>query len=295
MAEHWHADSNIAPIDLSRSVFDTIMSASEKDRIPLTAGRRTFGGDPATYVAVRPDYPDALYARLVERCGLRPGARVFEVGAGTGLATRRLLALGAAPLLAIEPDERLAAFLARTIPDKALRIDPTAFEEAMLPAAHFDLGVAATSFHWLEQAPALAKACAALKPGGWWAMWWTQFGDDPELDAFQSATDHLFANTSSSPSHGQKGGPPFALDRERRLHDLASAGFQNAQIDTWRWTLIYDTARVIGLYGTFSPIQALAPDRRREVLREIARIADERFGGRVERPFATALYTAQRD
>jgi len=101
--------------------------------------------------------------------GLRPGARVFEVGAGTGLATRRLLSLGAAPLLAIEPDERLAAFLAGSIQDSALHIDRTTFEEATLPPAHFDLGVAATSFHWVEQMPALAKAYAALKPGDWWA------------------------------------------------------------------------------------------------------------------------------
>ena len=269
-------------------------SAGEMDRIPLTAGRLFFGEDPATYAAVRPDYPDALYTRLVERCGLRPGTRVFEVGAGTGLATRRLLALGAAPLVAIEPDERLAAFLAQTIRDSALRIDRTAFEQAMLAPANFDLGVAATSFHWLEQVPALAKAKAALKPGGWWAMWWTQFGDDPDVDAFQSATDHLFVNTSSSPSHGEKGAPPFALDRERRLHDLVSAGFQNAETDIWRWTLTYETARLVGLYSTFSPIQALAPERRREMLQEIARIADEQFGSRVERPFATALYTAQR-
>jgi len=269
-------------------------SAGEKDQIPLTAGRRTFGEDPATYAAVRPDYPDALYTRLVERCGLRPRARVFEVGAGTGLATRRLLALGAAPLLAIEPDERLAAFLAQTVRDGALRIDGTAFEEAQLDPAHFDLGVAATSFHWLEQAPALAKAYAALKPGGWWAMWWTNFGTDAGLDAFQSATDHLFTNTASSPSHGEQGRPPFALDRERRLHDLASAGFSNAEVDIWRWTLTYDTKRLIGLYNTFSPIQALAPDRRQKMLREIARIADEQFGGRADRPFVTALYTAQR-
>jgi SAM-dependent methyltransferase len=264
------------------------------DRIPLTTGRRAFGEDPATYAAVRPDYPDALYMRLVERCRLRPGTSVFEIGAGTGLATKRLLALGAAPLVAIEPDERLATFLAQTISDSALRIDRTTFEQAILAPSEFDLGVAATSLHWLEQSPALAKAQAALKPGGWWAMWWMQFGSDADTDVFQSATDHLFTNTASSPSHGDQGGPPFALDRERRLHDLASAGFRNAEVDIWRWSLTYDTARLVGLYNTFSPIRALAPERRRIFLRDLARIADERFGGCVERPFATALYTAQR-
>jgi len=122
-----------------------------------------------------------------------------------------------------------------------------------------------------------------------------QFGNDKELEAFQAGTDHLFANTFSSPSHGEKVRPQFALDRERRLHDLKFAGFQNAEVDIWRWTLTYDTARVVGLYSTFSPIQALAPDRRKEMLWEIARVADEQFGGSVERPFASVLYTAQRE
>lgn len=266
---------------------------SKMHRIPLRAGRRAFGQDPAIYAAVRPNYPNALYARLVERCGLRPGTRVFEVGAGTGLATRRLLAFGAAPLRAIEPDVRLAAFLRQTIRDSALQIDQAAFEDAALPSAHFDLGVAATSFHWLEQGPALAKARAALKPGGWWAMWWTHFGSGADADAFQAASEHLLVHAARSPSHGDTGRPPFALDRERRLHELASAGFRSAEVDMWRWTLAYDTARLVGLYSTFSPIRAFAPERRRAVLRELARIADEQFGGRVERPFTTALYTAQ--
>jgi SAM-dependent methyltransferase len=264
-------------------------------RIPLTAGRRAFGEDPASYAAARPDYPDALYTRVVERCGLRPGTPTFEVGAGTGLATGRLLALGAAPLRAIEPDARLAAFLGQAISHPALCIDQVPFEEAVLPTEHFALGVAATSFHWLEQMPALAKAHAALRPGGWWAMWWTHFGSDGQPDAFQSAIDHLFLSTASSPSHGDQGGPPFALDRERRLHDLASAGFRDPDVDIWHWTLTYNTARLVGLCRTFSPIQALAPARRNKMLREIARTADEQFGGRVERPFITALYTARRD
>ncbi len=46
----------------------------------------------------------------------------LEVGAGTGTATRQLLELGANPLVAVDPDERLAAFLRETIPEKALSV-----------------------------------------------------------------------------------------------------------------------------------------------------------------------------
>jgi SAM-dependent methyltransferase len=262
--------------------------------IPITEGRRSFGHDPKAYADARPDYPDALYARLAQRCGLGPGAAVFEVGPGTGLATRRLLAMGARPLHAVEPDPRLAAYLRDAIPDDALVIQTAAFEDAALPPTRFDLGAAATAFHWLEQGPALAKVRAALKPGGWWTMWWNNFGADGADDPFQAATDHLFAQVPDGPSQGKPGRPPFSLDQEARLGDLTAAGFADAEAETWRWTDVYETARVVALYRTFSPIQALPPDRRETFMTDLARIADEQFGGRIERPFTTTLYTARR-
>jgi len=72
-------------------------------KLPLTYGRQAFGNDPVSYSLARPDYPDALYQRLTDRCGKLSGASVFEIGAGTGLATRRLLALGISSLLALSP------------------------------------------------------------------------------------------------------------------------------------------------------------------------------------------------
>jgi hypothetical protein len=125
-------------------------------------------------------------------------------------------------------------------------------------------------------------------------MWWTHFGAGDEHDAFQAATNHLFVDTPDSPSGDRNGGPPFALDGGARLRDLAAAGFVAPEVDLWRWTLRYDTTRLVGLYRTFSPIHALEPKNRKLFLRELARIADEQFGGCVERPFITVLYTAQR-
>ncbi|WP_337187233.1 class I SAM-dependent methyltransferase, partial [Phenylobacterium sp.] len=141
-----------------------------------SAGRSAFGGDPASYHAVRPGYPDWVYETLCGLCGLRPGAAVFEVGAGTGTASERLLALGARPLLAIEPDPRMAGHLRERIASSELQVVLGAFEDADLPSGAFDLGVAATSFHWVEPAGGQAKALRLLKPGGWWAMVWNVFG-----------------------------------------------------------------------------------------------------------------------
>ena len=260
--------------------------------IPLNEGRRLFGHDPKVYAAARPEYPDVLFDRLKSRCGLTAGISVFEIGPGPGLATRRLLDFGVSLLLAIEPDPRLAIFLRETIGAGSLEIDQTSFEEAILPEAAFDLGVSATSFHWLEQASALAKVYRSLKPGGWWAMWWNHFGSE-EPDEFHRATDHLFVGTADSPAWSDQKRIPFALDHDRRLEDLAANGFQDAEIDLWRSSLTCDTTSLVALYSTFSPVQALEPNSRQQLLAGLAQIANEQFGGRVERPLITVLYTAR--
>jgi SAM-dependent methyltransferase len=138
-------------------------------------GREAFGRDPVGYDAARPAYPDWVFDFLRERCGLVSGTVTFEIGAGAGKATRRLPELGANPLVAIEPDERLAAFLRETVPDKALRVVTAPFDEAILQRAGFDLGLSPTAFHWLNEDFALAKVVKLLRPGGWWAMLWNVF------------------------------------------------------------------------------------------------------------------------
>lgn len=265
-----------------------------RGEIGIDAGRAAFGEDPAAYRAARPPYPEALYERLVERAGLKPGVAVLEIGPGTGLATQRLLDLGADPLLAIEPDARLAAYLETALPSRALSILNQSLEDAELPPERFDLGAAATSFHWLEQASALAKVRAALRPGGWWAMWWTSFGAEEGPDPFQDATRHLFAETPRAPAHGRKGGPSFAMDSEARLADLATAGFIDAEVDVWPWTITLETPRLVALYATFSPVQALPAPKRLTFLKDLAEVADRQFGGAVERRFSSVMYTARK-
>lgn len=265
-----------------------------RDEIDITAGRAAFGEDPAGYMDARPPYPEALYERLVERTGLGPGTAVLEIGPGPGLATSRLLDMGADPLLAIEPDARLAAYLRGVCPRAALSIINQTLEEAELAAGRFDLGAAATSFHWLDQASALAKVRRALRTGGWWAMWWSNFGAEGGEDPFQAATRHLFAETPRGPAHGRRGGPSFAMDHEARLDDLAQAGFDDAAVDVWPWTITLETARLVALYATFSPIQALREPKRRAFLSALAEVADNEFGGRVERWYSSVLYTARK-
>ncbi len=183
--------------------------------IHRTFGRQACGLDPGGYHAARPSYPDWVFDVLRERGSLAPSVATFEVGAGTGTATRQLLELGANPLIAVEPDDRLASFLCSAIPDKALTVLIATFEEAALPEASFDLGLGATAFHWLTEDLALTKVAKLLRPGGWWAVVWNVFGDSHRPDSFHEATKLLLSGPST-PSDGNRD-TPFALDTGARL------------------------------------------------------------------------------
>lgn len=258
-------------------------------------GRRAFGDDPANYDASRPAYPEWVFDTLRTRCGLGPGASVFEVGAGTGTATRRLLDLGADPLVAVEPDPRMAEFLRGSTPSEALSIVVEPFESAALPVAAFDLGVCATAFHWLNEQKALAKVATLLKPGGRWAMVWNVFGDPDRHDAFHDATFDLLNDGPRSISHGGPGGVPFALNVQHRMSAFGRRPeFTDVRHEARGWDLVLDPDQVVALYSTYSDMTARPPDEQRQVLAELRRIAAEEFGGRVVRNMITILYTARR-
>jgi SAM-dependent methyltransferase len=256
-------------------------------------GREAFGADPAGYEAARPPYPDWLFELLCERCGLRPGQAVFEIGVGTGIATRRLLAMGARPLVAIEPDLRLANYLKESAP--GAEVVAATFEEAPLAEGVFDLGACATAFHWLDEAAALAKIARALRPGGWWAVWWNAFFAEGLPDPFHDATERLLSSAPKSLSNGHDGRPPFAFDVEARIGAIDAAGaFEDARQDVRVWKIELTADETVALYSTYSDMNARAPDDRRRVLAELRRIAAEDFAGRVIRNVTTVIYTARR-
>jgi SAM-dependent methyltransferase len=261
---------------------------SERELIDRREGRSVFGRDAAGYDRARPGHPERVYEVLSARCGLRQSTRVLEIGPGTGQATRRLLELGADPLVAVEPDQALAEYLPTVTWGKP-QIVVSPLEDAELRQDFFDLAVAASSFHWVEPKAGLATVHDALRPGGWWAMWWTHFGDKSRPDPFRDAIDVVVGGLPASP-----GGHGHALDVEGTLTELADAGFGSVEHEFVRWTREWDAPGIRSLFATFSPIARLEESARQKVLNEIEQIAAGQFGGRVAKPCLTSLYTARR-
>src|ERR1700754_5087682 len=107
-----------------------------------------------SYVRGRPDYPPALAGWLTDTLGLKPGALVVDLGAGTGKFTPRLIATGAS-VIAIEPVATMRAKLAAALPEVEA-LEGTA-QSIPLDDASVDAVVCAQSFHWFARHDALRE------------------------------------------------------------------------------------------------------------------------------------------
>src|SRR5262249_29717776 len=107
------------------------------------------------------------------------------------------------------------------------------------------------------------------------------------------ATKELVGGGPSSPSRGDKGDLPFALDTEARLAALQGNGaFDVIEYHSEPWPLVLNADQVVALYATYSNINILSD--RDAVLAELGRIARTKFNDRVTRNMVTILYIARR-
>ncbi|MCD0166680.1 class I SAM-dependent methyltransferase [Deinococcus sp. 12RED42] len=123
-----------------------------------------FLGRADVYAQARPGYPDALGAWLRD-LGLL-NARVADIGAGTGLFTRLLLAHGAT-VTAVEPNPDMRAALGeglRGVP--GLTVQAGTSEATGLAGASVGLITAAQAAHWFDPARTTPEFRRVLIPGG---------------------------------------------------------------------------------------------------------------------------------
>lgn len=246
-----------------------------------------------TYDA-RPGYPNEVYALLADVCGLRPGADVLEIGPGAGQATARLAEAGA-HIVAIEPGPALAEVLRRRVPEDAVTVLVSAFEDVELPEASFDLVTAATAFHWIDPDVGAARAGRLLRDGGWLALWWSIWGDEARPDPFHDAlvpilrekAPHLTADTMSATA--------FVADIDARMTAVERCGmFGPTRRELLRWQGRHDPAGLRRMFSTFAAWITLPDDVREDVLDSVEQLARDRFDGEVRRPYQTVVYLAQR-
>lgn len=125
-----------------------------------------------TYVKYRPSYPKEAIGYLYDIVGLRPSSEVADIGAGTGIFSRLLLAQGS-NVTAVEPNQAM-----REAAEKVLGGEPNfravsgSAEATGLQDHSFDFIVCAQAFHWFDRSAAQSEFRRILKPGGKVVLIW---------------------------------------------------------------------------------------------------------------------------
>lgn len=124
------------------------------------------------YARSRPGYPPEVLEALRSGLGLRPEHVIADVGSGTGLLSRVLVANGNV-VYGIEPNRAMAAVaeaqLAAT--GRFHGVDGRA-EATGLPDGSVDLVTAGQAFHWFSVPESRAEFRRILRPGGGVALVW---------------------------------------------------------------------------------------------------------------------------
>jgi SAM-dependent methyltransferase len=228
----------------------------------------------AAYERARPDYPAAALDWLMDRLGLRSGATVLDLAAGTGKLTRPLVAAGL-EVIAVEPVGEMRSAL----PPQATVLDGLA-EQIPLPAARVDAVTVAQAFHWFDGEAALQEIHRVLRPGGALGLIWNRRRMSDPLN--RQIEELIGPHRRETPAHS--GGTwEEAFRRTELFGPLEARVFGNEQE--------LDAEGLADRFGSVSFIAALEESERSRLLDAVRALAGN---GRVTLRYDTEVHVAER-
>jgi len=254
--------------------------------------RDSFLGDSADYFAARPGYPSALLSEAIALGGVAAGARLLEVGCGTGEATVWFVEQGFRVVATDRSHEMLR--LAANRLDRFANVDLLASDfERDPPDGRFDALVAATSYHWLAPETRAERCADALRPGGAIVLLWHTH-PHPFTGYFarsQSIYECLVPHWTlpSTPGMTEEGIVGI-------IDELRSNGrFVSIERRSHDWSRVYDRPLYLRLLNTYSDHRLLPDQTRRALYDALAGLIDDEFEGVVERPYRSELIVGRLD
>jgi SAM-dependent methyltransferase len=237
------------------------------------ARSRSFDSVAAEYERHRPDYPEEALRWAAERLGLQPGARVLDVGAGTGKLTRRLVALGL-EVAAVEPGALMLHQLRSAVPEAEALEGPA--ESIPLPDESVDAAFAGQAYHWFDRERALPELHRVISLGGGLALLWNWWD---ERDPLQRELGELigFAGHKPHPEEELPGKPWF--------RDVGRTVIETIQEST--------PEALVAYLSTASVFVVAEPADREESLRAVHELAS-RYGERFPLPRLTYVFAFER-
>ena len=242
--------------------------------------RRSFDEHAALYDSVRPSYPDAVFDGVAELGGLTHGARMVEIGCGTGQATVPLARRGYR-ITCVEIGSELAAIARRNLAAVSeVDVVNASFESWEPPRRDFDAVVSFSAFDWLDPEIAYRKSASLLRPGGALAIVTNRpvlpDGGDPFLAAVRADYEAVGADLNATQS-------PHPDQIEDRRAELEATGlFARVDVRRLLWSLGFDADGYTKLISTYSAHRALDDDVRERLFERIRARIDARAERRVE-------------
>jgi SAM-dependent methyltransferase len=249
-----------------------------------------FTGLAGDYARYRPGYAPQVAEALVRYAG-HDAARLdaADIGAGTGIWTRELAALGLRSVVAVEPNEEMLAQGIETSRDNAIVWRRGSAEATGLPDASADLVTMASSLHWAD----FDRACDEFqrilrRPGAFAALWNTRLVEaNPLLVEIEAHIAHLMPQLRrvSSGSSGLAGRLTGLLDAKPQFTDLLYL--------EGRHSLHQTPAHFIGAWRSVNDVQVqLGP----ELFQKFLDFAAQRVAGlkTIETTYLTRAWAVRR-
>jgi SAM-dependent methyltransferase len=261
---------------------------------PYTGLATTFDTAAELYERIRPGYPAELFDDLATDTGLQGSrAKVLEVGAGTGQATRGLLDRGWG-VVALEPGRQLADRARQVLDGRGVDVVVSTFEGWKADEqGPFDLVFAATSWHWLDPRVAYRRAAEVLRPSGCLAIVATQHVLPSDGDDFFRDVEPAYEEVGMS--DGQDGPePPDAIEAPDVEAIAASGFFTPPMVRRYVWSREYTADEYLRLLSTYSGHIAASPEQRETLFTWIRELIEARPSASVRKHYLNLLQVARR-
>ncbi|THU96520.1 S-adenosyl-L-methionine-dependent methyltransferase [Dendrothele bispora CBS 962.96] len=220
------------------------------------------------YDRARPSYQPVVISHI--KAALRSDSKlnIVEIGAGTGIFTRALLAHpewkdAIAQLKAVDPSSGMREVFAKTVTDERVTVQEGTFDNTGVEDGWADVIIIAQAFHWC---PDHERACTefsrVLKPNGVWTMLWNL--EDRDAARWVAGLRNRFEQHES-------GSPQFRLGLWRKVFETIAYNrfFEPQEERVFQYTLETTEDQVLDRVCTKSYIAVLPPDEKEKVLSDV--------------------------
>jgi SAM-dependent methyltransferase len=234
---------------------------------------RSFETVAADYERHRPEYPEEALRWAFECLGLEPGARVLDVGAGTGKLTRGLVALGL-NVVAVEPGARMLDELRTAVPGVE-GLEGSA-ESIPLSDESVHAAFAGQAYHWFDPESAVPELHRVLRAGGGLGLLWNWWD---ERDPLQAELAEVIGFAGHQPGRDEQlPGEPWFREVGRTVVESVEESSPDA---------------IVAHCSTASALVVKEPAEREEWLGKVRETA-ARYGERFPLPRRTYVFAFER-